>query len=175
MKNIELKIKTKDLGKVRKALIHAGAEKMGILSQTDIYFNAKTGRLKHREINKNKYELIYYQRPDKSNSKVSKYELISLKKNESKKILDILSLTNKIKVIVKKSRELWLYKNTRIHLDTVHDLGTYVELETVIKKISMKDARKEHAEAIKLFIKNKDEKILVSYCDLLLNKIENKN
>ncbi len=44
----------------------------------------------------------------------------------------VLDLLYGVKRVVKKTRDLYVYKNTRIHLDTVVDLGLFIELETVI-------------------------------------------
>ena len=33
---------------------------------------------------------------------------------------------------VRKRREVWLYKNARIHLDTVEGLGRFIEIEVVV-------------------------------------------
>ena len=33
---------------------------------------------------------------------------------------------------VRKRREVWLYRNARIHLDTVEGLGRFIEIEVVV-------------------------------------------
>ena len=35
---------------------------------------------------------------------------------------------------VRKRREVWLYRNARIHLDTVEGLGQFIEIEVVVKE-----------------------------------------
>ena len=37
-----------------------------------------------------------------------------------------------VRACVRKRREVWLYRNARIHLDTVDGLGCFVEIEVVV-------------------------------------------
>ncbi len=71
------------------------------------------------------------------------------------------------KNIVRKKRNLWIYKNTRIHLDDVYGLGGFLEIETVVKNIDIKQARKEHSEIISLLNLLEYKKIDKSYGDLI--------
>ncbi|MCA9355471.1 hypothetical protein KC865_02895 [Candidatus Kaiserbacteria bacterium] len=66
-----------------------------------------------------------------------------------------------------------MYKNTRIHLDSVTDLGEYEELETVVKDISMQESQVEHDEVINLSGLDQYEKCNVSYSNLLLKVRKN--
>jgi predicted adenylyl cyclase CyaB len=169
MKNIELKVRVNSLDTLREKLFN-GAEKKDILHQIDTYFHSKKGRLKLREINNQEFELIYYERPDTCDSKVSNYEIVSLDKIQAKKLKSVLDSVNGILITVEKERELWMYKNTRIHLDNVTDLGEYAELETVVKDVSMQESQIEHDEIINFLNLNQYEKCDVSYSDLLLKK-----
>jgi predicted adenylyl cyclase CyaB len=49
-------------------------------------------------------------------------------KNPEKYLADILS----IEAVVEKKRKLYLYDNTRVHLDEVKNLGKFLELETLL-------------------------------------------
>lgn len=73
-------------------------------------------------------------------------------------------------VTVEKRRSLWMYKNTRIHLDKVKHLGTFLELETVVKRDNIKKAKKEYTEMMKLLSLSRYKKERKSYSDLLLKK-----
>lgn len=178
MKNIELKIKVDTLenvrahGALREKLASNNAQEETILHQIDTYFKTEKGRLKLREINSSEYELIYYERPDESESKVSMYEIISFDKAGAEKIKAVFSATNGIKVVVEKKRELWLYNNTRVHLDRVEGLGEYIELETVVQDISMDEAQKEHQEVVRMLSLDDYKKCELSYSDILLNRFE---
>lgn len=169
MKNIELKVKVNDLEKLREKLVALHIEKVDTLHQIDTYFHSKKGRFKLREINSKEFELIYYERPNKSGSKISMYEVISFNETNAKKTKTTLESTNGVLITVEKKRELWLHKHTRIHLDNVINLGEYIELETVVKNISMSEAQAEHNEVITLLKLDQYEKCDVSYSDLLLN------
>lgn len=167
MKNIELKIVLPNSKAVIRNLKNIKAQFIEKLNQTDTYFNCQSGRLKLREANSKKFELVYYRRPDIKKSKVSDYQVLSINKNQLEGIKYIFSQAYGERVIVKKERNLWLYKNTRIHIDKVKNLGNYLELETVIKK-GLLSAKKEHKEIIDLLRINNAKKVDVSYSDLLL-------
>ena len=83
MKNIELKIKVKDFSALRILMKKIGARKIDVLNQIDTYFNVGAGRLKMREINGKKFELILYRRPDLARSKVSDYDVLVFDKKRA--------------------------------------------------------------------------------------------
>lgn len=170
MKNIELKIIPDDFLRITKILKKSGAQFKGGLAQTDTYFNCKKGRLKLREINRKDFELIFYQRPDKKNSRLSNYQIIELKKEQVGNMKSILKGSLGEMVVVRKKRNLWIYKNTRIHLDTVEKLGHFLELETVVQENNLKNAKNEHIKVKSLLEIGKCKKISTSYSNLLLAK-----
>ncbi len=178
MKNLELKISINNKKNIINALQKISAKDKGVLNQIDTYFNAKKGRLKTREINNKNFELIYYQRPDTSASKISDYHVIPLSSQDCKTLKNTLKDTNGLKVVVKKERNLWMHKNTRIHIDKVSKLGQFLELETIISKSNSKTATQEHNQLIELLNIEKHKKIKKSYSDLLVkqqNKTTTKN
>ena len=83
-------------------------------------------------------------------------------KNVEKYLSEILT----IEAVVEKVRKLYMYKDTRIHLDTVKNLGKYLELETVVTK-NKKQAEKEFAEVIDLLKLDMTKQIKSSYRNLL--------
>lgn len=168
MKNIELKVKVSGFNKIIKSLKAQGAEYLGALKQKDVYFDCNIGRLKIREINNKNFELIFYQRPDKLSSKLSEYSVVSLKKEQSRLLKNILSKSNRIKTIVIKNRKLWLFKHTRIHLDYVNKVGKFLEIETVLGKITKNEGAVEYQEVYDLLQLSKYEKISKSYSDLMM-------
>lgn len=170
MKNIELKISIDNKEEIIALLKQIKATDKWILIQEDTYFISKNWRLKLREINNSQSELIYYERPNTNESKISDYNIINLDENQSKQLKNILSKTNEIKVVVKKNRNLWIYKNTRIHIDQVDNLGNFLELETVIQNIDLIEGEQEHFEVIRLLEISNNKKFEKSYSDLLLER-----
>jgi adenylate cyclase, class 2 len=74
-------------------------------------------------------ELISYRRADRDGPKVSNYRIVPVVDPEATAaaLADALG----VRAVVEKARRLLLWKNVRIHLDTVDRLGTFVELEAV--------------------------------------------
>ena len=70
-------------------------------------------------------------------------------------------------IVVEKKRELWMHKNTRIHLDKVKKLGTFLELETIVGKKNIIGARAEQHQAIQLLGLSSFSKVKGSYSDLI--------
>ncbi len=148
--NLELKTKIKSFDFFETVLSEICAEYKGIINQKDIYYKFKNGLLKLR-IENNKFTLIKYLR-DEKNKRWSNYELLELSgKNPEKYLSDIFE----IDAVVKKKRKVYLYNNTRIHLDNVNGLGKYLELETLLIK--------DRADATRRFYQIK-ELLHLSYC-----------
>lgn len=125
--NLELKINLKSHKQIEAILKQNGAEFKGILKQKDIYYKTKAGLLKLR-VERSTFTLIKYLRDEKG-KRWSNYELLELKgKKPEKYLADILS----IEAVVEKKRKLYLYDNTRVHLDEVKNLGKFLELETLL-------------------------------------------
>ncbi|XP_073847092.1 uncharacterized protein [Musca autumnalis] len=99
--------------------------------QRDVFFNSQSGRLKLRYLQPPaKSQLVYYDRPDVAGPKLSKFNKIEV---DDPEILEkILTLSNGAKGIVAKTRYLFMYERTRIHLDKVQDLGNFMEFEVCL-------------------------------------------
>lgn len=166
MRNIELKVILDDDKHVVKAVKKIGARFKLRMRQIDTYYKSKNGRLKIREINNKYFELIFYQRPDRLSSKISNYFLLKMKRDQTGIMKNILRVILGEKNIIRKVRNFWLYKNTRIIIDNVAGLGNFLELETVMRKSGLKYAHKEHNEIIKLLSLSKFKKVSKSYSDL---------
>jgi len=162
--NLELKIKVESHTKLINVLRRINAEKKGILRQKDVYYKTKNGLLKLR-IERNSFTLVKYLRNEKG-KRWSNYELLRLEgQNPEKYLRDIF----KIDTIVEKKRILYLYKNTRIHLDEVKGLGKFLELETLIVS-TRRDAGIRFKEIIKLLNLDLSKQIRTSYKFLMLGK-----
>jgi len=162
--NLELKIKVDNHRKIISRLIKAGAQNKGILKQKDIYYKVKSGLLKLR-IQESAYVLIKYLRDEKG-KRFSNYELMILQgKNPEKYLAGIFD----VEAVVEKNRKLFLFENTRIHLDDIKGLGKFLELETLL--ISTKnDAHRRFNEVVKMLNLDLTKQIKASYKNLMMNK-----
>ncbi len=102
----------------------------GVLYQTDTYFNVLQGRLKLREITNHTSELIYYNRKENTSTRLSNYIIYSV--NNEDELKNILDISIGTKAIVRKKRELFIYKSARIHIDDVVSLGCFMEIEVPV-------------------------------------------
>ena len=170
MINLEIKVTTSNLEEVKDKAIKIDAKNKATLSQIDTYFLVGDKRLKLREEKDTNY-IVYYVRSNKKDSKLSKYKIIDIPKNLVWLVKKLFSFIFGIKIIVNKKRNLFMYKNTRIHFDDVKNLGTYIELETVFNtKQNEDDLVAEHNFVIKTLGLDTLEKIPNSYSDLIINK-----
>lgn len=168
MKNLEIKVKVENLEEIKNLLSFALYQ--GMLKQKDTYFLLGETKLKLRE-EKIGSEIILYVRKTKEGVRESNYYRVTIIKSLVPVIKNILSFILGIKVIVDKKRELYIYKNTRIHLDEVVGFGRFVELETVCKNSLEENKYIEEFNEVKnkLFL-DKYESIGGSYSDLLKSK-----
>ncbi|MFT5749236.1 MAG: adenylate cyclase class 2 [Ancylomarina sp.] len=164
--NIEIKAHCHDLNKVRDILISKNAESKGMDHQTDTYFNSNKGRLKLREGNIEN-NLIHYERENTEGSKESKFTLYKTEQNSSLK--EILGVALGNKCTVEKDREIYFIENVKFHLDTVKDLGTFIEIEASNKDNDLtKDKLQEQCNFyIKLLQINLKDFISDSYSDMI--------
>lgn len=164
-KNLEIKVKLNTHKQIKKILKDNKIKLTEILNQKDVYYKVDRGILKLRIENRNQ-TLIFYDRNEKSRKRWSDYYLLDLSSVDANKYLKrFLDVT----VIVKKKRELYLYKNTRIHLDFVQGLGYFLELETRVIN-GLKDAEKRFNYLLDLLELRSKKEIRASYKDLLLSK-----
>lgn len=159
--NLELKIKTYSHVPIIKILKKHKVEETRKLKQKDIYYSYKKGLLKLR-IENGSFYLIKYLR-DEVKKRWSNYEILKLEGKNPEKYLSTLFNTE---VVVKKVRRLFIYKNTRIHLDKVEGLGDFLELETVVREDKRK-ASKEFKEVVELLKLDLSKQINASYKNLL--------
>ena len=132
MRNLEIKAVAADLAGARARLRALnGANLHAKLRQTDWYFRVPKGRLKLRVLGgKRDGELIAYARPSRNAARTSEFQRMPVADAAgTKRLLDRMLGP---RACVRKRREVWLYKNARIHLDTVEGLGRFIEIEVVV-------------------------------------------
>ncbi len=130
--NIELKSRLDDMDAAENALRVAGARFEATLVQTDTYFHVPIGRLKLRQVPGRPAELIGYHRADDANLRDSHYQVTPIAEADAPGLLASLGATLRVRVVVDKTRKLWMYQTVRIHLDDVRNLGTFVEIESLV-------------------------------------------
>lgn len=178
--NLEFKAKFQSLDVLYPRLANLNAIHRETVHQIDTYFHVakaedslKSGtcetRFKLREAKGwSEGWLIYYERPNEDGSRYSQYELSEIADPGSLKSL--LTLALGVKTVIKKQREIWMFNHTRIHLDTVADLGQFIELETVFQGQTEAEAIDEHQHVKTTLRLDVTDPIAVSYSDLIMQK-----
>jgi len=164
--NLELKIKLNSFGEIIENIKNNKILHIKTLLQKDTYYKIHDGLLKLRKQNDN-FELIKYKRNEKNGERWSNYFVLNVSGENAENYFDDLF---EIETVVEKTRELYIYENTRIHLDEVKSLGKFLELETVVDKLSKEESIKEFNEVVKILHLNISDQIRKSYRDLLLKK-----
>ena len=132
-RNIEVKFRVSDLPSCQTKARKIATDALGIQRQVDTYFRCAQGRLKLREIDcegQLASQLIWYDRADIQKPRASDYQITTVA--EPAALAAILAHALGIAAQVRKTREVLLYHNVRIHLDAVEGLGHFVEFEAVL-------------------------------------------
>jgi adenylate cyclase class IV len=164
-RNIEAKWRHPRLEDGRTRALSLGAREAGHLEQRDTFFVAPRGRLKLREFGDGSAELIAYQRPDSGAARESNYVLCAAP--EPRVLADALTHALGLVGVVVKKRELLLFEHTRIHLDRVDGLGSFIELETVVTTQTDAEACNELDRIAAALALDPAERVAVAYIDLL--------
>ena len=162
--NLEIKCAHRSLAGATAVAHRIGATPKGTLRQVDTYFGVRSGRLKLREINGKQFELIHYHRTNAKSTRYSHYSIIKLEEPIAAK--SVFRSLFGISVVVRKKRALFLYKNARIHIDSVERLGTFIEFEVVVNR-----GKSQARELMRFLMKEFgiEQKMLLggSYSDLI--------
>jgi len=73
--------------------------------------------------------LIAYQRPDLPGQKESRYRIVPV--GDAAELTEALSTVLGTRIVVSKTRRLFVLEGVRIHLDRVEGLGNFIEFEGV--------------------------------------------
>lgn len=167
--NIEIKARSNNQEQIREILKSRNADFKGIDHQIDTYFKVSLGRLKLRQ-GKIENHLIYYQRENKQGPKQS--DVVLFKSDPKSSLKEILTKALGILVVVDKKREIYFIDNVKFHIDTVEDLGTFVEIEAIDSDGTIGKAKllKQCQFYLDLFEVSQKDLISVSYSDLLLEQ-----
>jgi predicted adenylyl cyclase CyaB len=127
--NLEIKARCADLDGLRRRVRALATDYVGVDRQVDTYFCTATGRLKLRESSLSGGQLVPYRRADVTGPRRSDYRVIPVP--DPAGTCELLAELLGVHRVVRKEREIFLYRNVRIHLDRVEGLGSFMELEAV--------------------------------------------
>lgn len=171
--NLELKVRLApaELADRRSVVIAESSCPLQALRHVDTYFRVASGRLKLREIQQADgatAELIAYHRPDHAGTRWSTYDRVTIVPGEVRALKRGLLATLGELITVAKSREIGIIGHSRIHFDTVRNLGTFLEIETVVADQDPATAAVEMAALVARLRLAELPPIGESYSDLLL-------
>jgi predicted adenylyl cyclase CyaB len=130
--NIEIKASVKDFDQLKKQVEQLSDTPVEAIPQQDTFFHTPKGRLKLRVLTPDHGQLIYYEREDTSGPKVSNYFIYPT--TDPKSLAAVLAGALGVRGVVRKQRWLYMVGNTRIHLDQVEGLGTFLEFEVMLRE-----------------------------------------
>jgi len=167
-RNVEIKARLSDPDRIRSILEELVDSPPEILEQTDTFFSVSNGRLKLR-VQGGRSELIYYERQDNASAKQSRYFVIRI--DEPDLLRAVLAEAIGVRGTVKKRRFLYRIGKTRVHLDEVEGLGSFLELEVVLDEGEMVEDGVATANRLmgELGIEGEDL-VACAYIDLLEEK-----
>ena len=169
--NVEIKARCNDPDAIRTVLRQRSAEFKGVDHQVDTYFRSPKGRLKLREGSIER-SLIHYHREDETGPRESLVTLYQ-PQSDSSALKEVLTRSLGVLVVVKKEREIYFIDNVKFHVDTVEDLGSFVEIEAIDDTgvIGREMLQAQCVEHMRAFGIRSDDLLGRSYSDMLLELI----
>lgn len=164
---IEIKARCAEPQRIRDVLRARQAEFRGVDHQVDTYFKTTRGRLKLRE-GRIENALVFYEREDQAGPKHSQVLLYPAPPQGPLK--EMLSQAFGVLVVVEKQREIYFLENVKFHIDTVPELGSFVEIEAIDGDGSLGQEKllAQCQEFLALFAIQSQGLVTGSYSDLLL-------
>jgi predicted adenylyl cyclase CyaB len=165
-RNIEIKAHIRSVAAVLERAAALADEGPTEIEQDDTFFECRTGRLKLRTFTDDTGELIFYRRTDEHGPKESFYVRTPTAAPDS--LREALALAYGVVGRVRKHRTLFIAGRTRIHLDVVAGLGSFLELEVVLREDESADAGVREAQALMQRLGVKPSELIDrAYVDLL--------
>ncbi len=165
-RNVEIKARLRDLEATRR-LVERIADGSGQpVEQSDTFFRVEGARLKLRERSGADAELIYYRRPDAPGPKASEYATAPVR--DAGALRELLAAALGVTGRVVKRRLVYRVGRTRIHLDDVQDLGSFLELEVELADGEPADVGVREAKRLMGALEIGEEALIAgAYVDLL--------
>jgi predicted adenylyl cyclase CyaB len=133
-RNIEVKARIDSVQALLPRALQVAPGTAERIDQDDTFFNVPHGRLKLRQLADGSAELIHYHRADSAAAKASDYVRVPVA--DAAALREALARGCGVLGRVRKTRLLVVHRqggfHTRIHLDQVHGLGDFMELEVVL-------------------------------------------
>jgi adenylate cyclase, class 2 len=176
--NYEFKARIRHEERIRATLKKLGARFAGTDHQVDTYFSVPRGRLKVREGNIEN-ALIFYRRVNKRRARRSDVLLVKLEPGNSMR--QLLAAVFGVLAVVDKRREIYFVRNVKIHLDRVHGLGRFVEVEAMARskvqsrRLKIERLRRQALQFQKLLRVRRRDIVPQSYSDLVLAKLNGRH
>jgi predicted adenylyl cyclase CyaB len=165
-RNVEIKARLTDAAAVRERARALATEGPHELVQHDVFFHCRRGRLKLRRFADGTGELIAYERADEAGPKTSHYRVVTCPDPDA--VAEALGNALGVLGEVRKRRALFLVGRTRIHLDEVEGLGTFLELEVVLGDEEPDAVGKAEAAALRTALGVESTDLITgAYIDLL--------
>ena len=167
-RNVEIKARMRNPDRIRSVLDRLVDSPPELLEQTDTFFSVPNGRLKLR-VQPGRSELIYYERPDTPSAKRSCYFVARI--DEPDLLRAILAESIGLRGTVEKRRLLYRVGRTRVHLDEVVGLGSFLEIEVVLDEgEAVEDGIATANRLMERLGIAKDDLVASAYIDLLEEK-----
>jgi predicted adenylyl cyclase CyaB len=165
-RNVEIKARVRDLKALLAAVKAIADGEAELLLQDDTFFSSPRGRLKLRVLADGMGELIAYRRPDVGGPRESRFAKAPV--TDPASLAAVLDSALGATGVVRKRRTLYRHGQTRIHLDEVEGLGTFLELEVELGDEQPTGEGERIARALmgRLGI-GEDDLVAAAYVDLL--------
>src|SRR5579875_788610 len=168
-RNVEMKARLRDPGRAEQIAARLSGTSGEAIHQVDTFFACERGRLKLRILGSDSGELILYERPDLAGARTSRY--LIARTPDPVNLHKILSAALETTGTVIKARRLFLVGQTRVHIEAVEGLGSFLELEVVLGFGQGESEGKQIAERLLAeFEIAPDQLIAEAYVDLLRKK-----
>ena len=128
MQNVDYKCELRDPDIARALLRRLGGVLVGSGRHEDIYYRVPDGRVKRRAASGEPVEWIVYHRTDRILPRISRFTIYTpeqmIERYGERPLPEWVRIS--------KDREIWLHHGVRVHIDHVHELGWFLEIDALV-------------------------------------------
>jgi predicted adenylyl cyclase CyaB len=166
-RNVEIKARVRDADGLRALAESIADGDAELIVQHDSFYRCPDGRLKLRRFADGSGELIFYRRDDSTGPRESHF--IKSPTADPESLHEALGAALGVLGELRKRRTLFMVGQTRVHLDDVEGLGSFLELEVVLDDAQSLEEGSRIARELMATLGVSDEDLVpVAYIDLLL-------